>query len=204
MQIRTRSRHGRGDGQQRSAAATVHGRGQSERRTSKEHETAGRNARARCEHAFVALCKDIVIIGLTTSRRGAGQEEEETRRDTSTVLILQELSFIAELFKVIQDAILLIQLYRTMLLFRATSSSTFIMSDVQNQFTFHHQFGIDTWRSKFEQQRYSILPACGSHGQKIKRILRRLTWLNRVMHNTCIKHGRDIRTQCVGSTSILL
>ena len=35
-----------------------------------------------------------------------------------------------------------------------------------NQFTFHHQFGIDTWRSKFEQQTDSILSACGSHGQK--------------------------------------
>ena len=35
-----------------------------------------------------------------------------------------------------------------------------------NQFTFHHQFGIDTWRSTFEQQTDSILSACGSHGQK--------------------------------------
>ena len=35
-----------------------------------------------------------------------------------------------------------------------------------NQFTFHHQFGIDTGRSKFEQQIDSILSACGSHGQK--------------------------------------
>ena len=35
-----------------------------------------------------------------------------------------------------------------------------------NQFTFHHQFGIDTWRSEFEQQTDSILSACGSHGQK--------------------------------------
>ena len=35
-----------------------------------------------------------------------------------------------------------------------------------NQFTFHHQFGIDTGRSKFEQQTDSILSACGSHGQK--------------------------------------
>ena len=34
------------------------------------------------------------------------------------------------------------------------------------QFTFHHQFGIDTWRSKFEQQTDSILSVCGSHGQK--------------------------------------
>ena len=37
-----------------------------------------------------------------------------------------------------------------------------------NQFTFHHQFGIDTWRSQFEQQPDSILSACGSHGQKHK------------------------------------
>ena len=35
-----------------------------------------------------------------------------------------------------------------------------------NQFTFHHQFGIGTWRSNFEQQTDSILSACGSHEQK--------------------------------------
>ena len=51
------------------------------------------------------------------------------------------------------------------MLFRATSSSTFIMSDVQS-ITLHHQFGIDTWRSKFEQQTESMLPACGSYGQE--------------------------------------
>ena len=39
---------------------------------------------------------------------------------------------ISELFNVIQDAISLILLYRTMYLFRTTSSSTFIMSDVQS------------------------------------------------------------------------
>ena len=37
-----------------------------------------------------------------------------------------------------------------------------------NQFTFHHQFGIDTGRSKFEQQTDSILSACGSHKQNHK------------------------------------
>ena len=42
------------------------------------------------------------------------QEEEETRKDFSTVLILQEKFFTSELFKVIQDAILLILHYRTM------------------------------------------------------------------------------------------
>ena len=73
-----------------------------------------------------------VLIGLTTSGRRAWQEDEETRIDTSAALILQEKSCISELLKVIQDAIFLILLYRTMLSFRATSSSTFIMSDVQS------------------------------------------------------------------------
>ena len=53
------------------------------------------------------------------------------KKTYSTVLILQEQLCISELFKDIQDAISLILLYRTMSLFRAASSSTFIMSDVQ-------------------------------------------------------------------------
>ena len=74
----------------------------------------------------------IVIIGLTKSGRKAWQEEEETRKDTRIVLIHQEQSCTSELFKVIQDAVSLILLYRTMSLFRKVSSSTFIMSDVQS------------------------------------------------------------------------
>ena len=35
-----------------------------------------------------------------------------------------------------------------------------------NQFTIHHQFRIDTRRSKFEQTTDSILSACGSYGQR--------------------------------------
>ena len=35
-----------------------------------------------------------------------------------------------------------------------------------NQFTFHHQFRIDTGRSKFEQPTDSIPSACGSHEQR--------------------------------------
>ena len=34
------------------------------------------------------------------------------------------------------------------------------------QSSFYHQLWIDTWRSKFEQQTDSILPACGSHERK--------------------------------------
>ena len=69
----------------------------------------------------------IVIIGLTTNGRKPWQEDEETRKDTSIVLIRQEQSCTSELFKVIQDAVSLIIIYRTMV-----SSSTFIMSDVQS------------------------------------------------------------------------
>ena len=74
----------------------------------------------------------IVIIGLTTSGRKAWQEDEETRKYTSIVLTRQEQSCTSELFKAIEDAISLILLYRTMLLFRAASSNTFVMSDVQS------------------------------------------------------------------------
>ena len=107
----------------------------------------------------------IVIIGLTKCGRKAWQEEEETRKETSIVLIHEEQSCTSELFKVIQDAVSLILLYRTMSLFRTASSSTFIMLDVQS-ITFHHQFWIDTGRSNFERQTDSILSACESHGQK--------------------------------------
>ena len=77
------------------------------------------------------LC--IFDIGLMKSGRASWQYEEETRKYFSIVLIRQDKKFFtSELFKVIQDAVLLILLYRTMLLFRATSSSTFFMSDVQS------------------------------------------------------------------------
>ena len=48
------------------------------------------------------------------SGRKAWQEEEETGKDSSIVLIRQEQSCTSELFKDIQDAVSLILLYRTM------------------------------------------------------------------------------------------
>ena len=66
------------------------------------------------------------------SGRTAWQEEEDKRKDFSSVLILQEQFCTSELFKSIQDAILSILLYKTMLLFRTVSSSTLITSDVQS------------------------------------------------------------------------
>ena len=56
----------------------------------------------------------IALIALITSGRKAWQEEEETRTDTSIVLILQEQSCTSELIKVIQDAVSLILLDRTL------------------------------------------------------------------------------------------
>ena len=52
------------------------------------------------------------------SGRASCQKEEETRKDFSIVLILQEKFFSSELFKVIQDAIILILHYRTIVLIR--------------------------------------------------------------------------------------
>ena len=56
----------------------------------------------------------IALIGLTASAKHAWQEEEKTRTYFSIVLILQEQLCISELFRDIQDAILLILHYRTM------------------------------------------------------------------------------------------
>ena len=81
----------------------------------------------------------VAPLGWMVSGRKAWQEEEEIRKDSSTVLFLQELLCISELFKDIQDAILLIVLCRTMWIFRATSSSTRRMC---NQFTIYLHSGL--------------------------------------------------------------
>ena len=73
-----------------------------------------------------------------------------------------------------------------------------------NQFAFHHQFGIETWRSKFWQNTDRDLSACGSYGQRPQgSCYDRLEW-TAPSTTTCRKHGRDIRTRYIGSTSILL
>ena len=134
----------------------------------------------------------IVIIGLTTIGRKAWQEEEETRKDTSIALIRQEQSCTSEPFKAIQDAIALILLYRTMLLFRAASSSTFIMSDVQSicipSSIRNWYLEVKIWGTDRQYSCCLWIP-----WTRTIRILIRSTWMNRVMHNTCIKHGRNIR-----------
>ena len=61
-----------------------------------------------------------------------------------------------------------------------------------NQFTFHHQCGIGTGRSKFEQQTDSILSACWSYGQKSQR-----SWDNRLEWTASC----TIPAQCLEETS---
>ena len=86
----------------------------------------------------------IVINGLTTTGRKPWQEDEKTREHTNIVLIHQEKKFlISEFFKVIQDAIPLILIYRTKLLFRTVTSNTLIILDVESIYI-HRQFRIDT------------------------------------------------------------
>ena len=55
------------------------------------------------------------LFGLTIDGKHALQQEEEQKGDVSTALTFQEELFIFELFKDIQDAILLILYCRTML-----------------------------------------------------------------------------------------
>ena len=75
-------------------------------------------------------------IGLMMYGRVQWQEAKATRKDFNTVLTSQDRKFfISELFKVIQDAISLILHYRKMSLFRATSSKTSIIQDVQSIYT---------------------------------------------------------------------
>ena len=73
-----------------------------------------------------------------------------------------------------------------------------------NQFSFHHEFRIDIGRTKFwaNDRRYSsrlwIL------WTKNTKILIQFTWKHRVLHGTSRKRGRNIKIQCIGSTSNLL
>ena len=71
------------------------------------------------------------LIGLTIDGKHAWQQQEEQKGDIGTARMVQEFLFISELFKDIQDAILLILQRRTMLQFRADSSNIFTILDVR-------------------------------------------------------------------------
>ena len=64
---------------------------------------------------FFRIHSHNLFIGRTIDGKHVWQQEEEQKGDSSTVLMIQEQLFISELFKDIQDAILLILHYKTML-----------------------------------------------------------------------------------------
>ena len=107
----------------------------------------------------------IALIGLIASGKHAWQEEEE-KGYISSALIFEEQLFISELFKDIHDAVSLILLYRRQCHYSEQLLPVHLSCRMCNQFAFHHQFWINTWRSKFEQQTNSVLFACGSYAQK--------------------------------------
>ena len=150
----------------------------------------------------IILC--FVIIGLTKSGRTAWQEEEDQKKKISIVLILQKKFFTSELFKVIQDAISLIFHYRTMSWFRTVTSSTFLMSDVQSIYIpssirdWHRE--VKVWRTHRQYSFCLWVPWIRN-----TRIQTQSTWKHRVLHNTCRKHGRNIKnTVCWVDINLVL
>ena len=118
---------------------------------------------------FFRFSSCTVIIGLTTGGRktiaGGNKKRYHYCTDSSGIILyfraLQGHSGRSLIDPTLQDNVII-----------PDGFFKYILScRMCNQFTFHHQFGIDTWRSKFEQQTDRILSACGSHGQKILRIL---------------------------------
>ena len=94
------------------------------------------------------------LIDLAIDGNHAWKQEEDRKGDTSTVLMFQEKFFTSELFKDIQDAILLIFHWRRMWWFTADSSIMCIFH-IGCVFNLHSVIncGFDTWRSQFKQER---------------------------------------------------
>ena len=90
-----------------------------------------------------------------------------------------------------------------MSLFRAIYSNTFIISDVQSSYVpssiRDRYLEVKIWATDRQYSFCLWIPRT-----KTIRILIRSTWMHRVMHSTCIKHRRNIKTRYIGSTSILL
>ena len=135
----------------------------------------------------------------STMARGEGN-----KKDFNVVQIHQDKKFfISELFKVIQDAIPLILNCRTIYLFRTISTNTIITSDVQSIYI---PSRIQDWyrenKNWAKDRRYSL--RLWILWTKNTEIQTKLTWKYRVLHGTSIKSGRNIKTQCLGSTQNLL
>ena len=138
----------------------------------------------------------IVIIGLTTGGRKAWQEGE-TRKDSCTdcsgiilyLRVLQGHSGRSFIDPALQDSVVVPNNFFQYIYHVGCAVSVHSITNSgltaggQNLNNIDRQYSFCLW-----------IP-----WTKIIRILIRSTWMNRVMHNTSIKHGRDIRTQCIGS-----
>ena len=72
------------------------------------------------------------------------------------------------------------------------------------QSSFYHQLWINTWRSKIRARNKQYSSCFLILWTKVTKILWWLTWVYNVMNNTCTMHGRNIKTQYIRLTSILL
>ena len=99
----------------------------------------------------------IVIIGLTTSGRKPWQEEEETRKDTSIVLIRQEQFWYFRALQGHSGRSLIDPILQDKCCYSERLLTVLLSCRMCNQFTFHHQFGIDTWRSKATDRVFFLL-----------------------------------------------
>ena len=92
--------------------------------------------------------------------------------------------------------------HKTMLVFPAISVSIFTILDVHLIFILSSTMD---WyvevRIQARDKQYSFCLLILE--TKVTRVLKRLIWVCHVVHNACTTHGRDIKTRCFGSTSIL-
>ena len=100
----------------------------------------------------------------TMARGGRNKKRFQCCTDPSG----QEILYLRALFKVIQDAIPLILHCRTKYSFEQFLRVR-ISHRMCNQLTLHHEFRVDTRRTKFEQKTDGILHVCGSHEQRTRR-----------------------------------
>ena len=130
------------------------------------------------------LC--ILNIGLMKSGKVLWPNEEETGKDSSIVLILQETFFTSELFLQghsgrnfcdlsLQDNVLIPDGFFKYILSRRMC----------NQFTLHHKFRIDSGRTKFQQgQTDGIFLQPWIPCIRITKIRKCLIWPSHVLHRT--------------------
>ena len=105
--------------------------------------------------------------------------------------MIQEQLFVSELFKDIQDAILLILHYKTTSLFRATSSSIITILDVRSIFILSSTLdkNLELKIRARDRQYSSCLLILWT---KVTKIQKWLTWMYHIMHNTCTISRRSI------------